>query len=72
MTISSSAAGSVTWADRRGADRGIGFTTSSLSKKKRPGCRTIQRDGLEENVLRCRRGSQIAAGYGHRLGSIVL
>ena len=72
MTISSSAAGSVTWADRRGADRGIGFTTSSLSKERDRDAGPFILQGLEDYVLRCRRGSQIAAGYGHRLGSIVL
>ncbi len=34
MTVSTSAAGSVTTADRRGADRRIGFTTNSPSKKR--------------------------------------
>jgi hypothetical protein len=34
MTVSTSGAGSVTWADRREADRGIGFTTNLPSKKR--------------------------------------
>jgi len=44
-------------ADRRGADRGNRITIDS-SKRKGPGCRTNQIDGLVDFVLRCLTGSR--------------
>jgi hypothetical protein len=56
-----SSTGSVIPADRRGADRGNRITMDS-SKRKGPGCKTNQIDGLVDFVLRCFNGSLIAAG----------
>ena len=52
-----SSTGSVIPADRRGADRGNRITMDS-SKRKGPGCRTNQIDGLVDFVLRCLNGSR--------------
>ena len=46
-------AGSVTMADRRGADRGNGFTISSLKEKRDRDTGSFNAMGLKDTVLRC-------------------